>query len=202
MYTMFFNLTGAPKIVLGLARCWQASIPTAPPGAVSAVKNVMKAQDARLKHLEKRHKLPINLPIRTKRDALDAHNALMDQSAMMKVVQWLVQLCQEEYKLDTSINCNKFISNALIGRFDGSFLFISEFIPVPGGDLAITDLKKFVLENVTHKLPLNNVHMIREVHERALSACEQLGIFTPAPPQRLVSFTYVQACPTLLKLDN
>lgn len=169
------DFTGAPKIVLGWARQQLFKLEKTT-GAAAAAEKAISATVARVKVVEKSSKLPVQLPVRTKQEALEAHRILSQKQNFKQVVTWLVELCQTEYERDKTVNCNATIANALIGRFDGAYLFVCEFSGA-GRKIKIDDIDQFVC-NQTHKLPLTKVPKIREAHETALRACCELGIFT------------------------
>lgn len=170
------DFTGAPKIVVGWARQLFFKLERTT-GAAAAAEKAISATVERDKVVEKESKLPVTLPIRTKHEALEAHRTLSLKPNFKQVVTWLVELCQTEHQRDNTVNCNAIIANALIGRFDGAYLFVCEFSGA-GRKIKIHDLDQFV-SNQTHKLPLTKVPKIREAHAVALRACCELGIFTP-----------------------
>lgn len=141
------------------------------PSAGASVKKVVTEAKDREKVAANAAKLPFRLPIRTKKDALEANDILSEEIQKVKVLTWLAELCEAEHQHNPKTNFNALIANALIGAFDGSFLFICEFT---GKALTITNLREFVL-NQTHKLPLSKVPKIRELHELALQYCRKRG---------------------------
>lgn len=129
--------------------------------------------------------LPFALPIRSKVDAYKAHLIMADDRRQMeRVVEFLVKLCKAEYQFDNEVNCNALVANALIGRYDAAYFFVCHFTR---NSLTITSTNELVL-NKTHKLPLESVWTIREVHQRVLRTCVRNGWF-PAQTQATTQAT-------------
>lgn len=110
-------------------------------------------------------KLEIEIPLRTKEAALRADKTLTgSQTQRPLLVKFLVELCLHELRQNPSRNCVTLVANALINRYDGILMFLHSFT---GKHPKIDDMDLFVT-NRTHKLPLNLISSIKEVHENVM----------------------------------
>lgn len=137
-------------------------------------------------------KCPFRLPLRSREEAVKANAILSDDAQMKSAVNAVAGIIEIVKKVEPGRNVSTLIGNAIVGRFDLTFLMIKvygrqrkgESPPPAGTDCFISDPSR-PDEICLFKLTLNHVREVVRLYCLSLEECQRRGHFDADPPAKL-----------------
>lgn len=135
-------------------------------------------------------KLPIQLPLQTRVEAIEAHEQLNNDKIMEAMVRGIMAIVEIARKSDPGKSVVSLIGNAIVGRFNLAWLLIKKYKAQEATDQLPPNLSAFLPDpRYPHdvclfKLTLYNVRNLIRLFEKTLSACAEIGIMDYEQPPK------------------